>query len=376
MTVVFWLSIAFVLYTYFGYPAWLWLRATWGSEVVHTAPFLGSISIVMVVRNEASILETKLRSLTLLNYPANPPEIIVVSDGSTDRTNDILQEFSRTYGLHIVLSEHPRGKASGLNNALKVARAEVVVFMDVRQQIEPDAVKLLIENFADPKVGCVSGELMLGEYGSVENISGLGLYWKFEKSIRELEGRSGVMIGATGALYAVRRNLLTELPDETILDDVYLPMQVLRQGKWAVFESGARAWDIPNQGTNREIARKVRTLSGNYQLLQLAPWLLSRANPARFEFVSHKLMRLLVPFALCSLLISSFLIQGRLYRVALVMQLFFYGLALFGLINTKPSPAARIADAACTFVVLNAAAVIAFANFVSGRKIVWDSVRR
>jgi poly-beta-1,6-N-acetyl-D-glucosamine synthase len=179
-------------------------------------------------------------------------------------------------------------------------------------------------------------------------------------------------VGATGALYAVRRDLLAEVPVGTILDDVYLPMQVVRQGLRVVFDGRARAWDSPNLGAQREFSRKVRTLYGNYQLLQLAPWLLSWNNPLLFEFVSHKLLRLIVPFALALLLISSILLPGNFYRTVMILQLAFYtlsGLALGRII--KRGILGRIADPSGTFVLLNGAALVALANFVTGRRAAW-----
>jgi len=368
---LFWVAVVLTGYTYLGYPLWLWTRCRWRPRPVRPGPYHGSISIVMVVRNEAAVLEDKLRNLTRLNYPASQTEIIVVSDGSTDRTNDILSEFASSSGLRAIFTVRPRGKAAGLNDAIGSARGDVVVFMDARQEIEPDAVRLLLENFADPEVGCASGELMLGNFRSQEDSTGVGLYWRIEKRIREMEALSGSTIGATGALYAVRRDLLVELPEGTILDDVFIPMHALRQRTRATFDSRARAWDVSNQERRREFARKVRTLTGNYQLLQLAPWLLTSSNPARFEFVSHKVMRLLVPFALGASLIASFLIPGLLYRAALVLQLSFYSLGVWGLLYRKQGPLARIADAAVTLILLNAAATVAFANFVTGRDVAW-----
>jgi hypothetical protein len=199
----------------------------------------------------------------------------------------------------------------------------------------------------------------------------MGLYWRIEKRIRELESASGSVAGATGAIYCARRSLLGPLPEETILDDVLLPMQVIRKGARVVFDSRARAWDTPDLGGSREFTRKVRTLSGNYQLLQLAPWLLSSENAVRFEFVSHKLSRLVVPFALLGLLLASVFLNGPIYRAALVAQLAFYALSLAALGGVKVGPLTRVADAAGTFVVLNSAAAVAFVNFVTGRKAVW-----
>jgi cellulose synthase/poly-beta-1,6-N-acetylglucosamine synthase-like glycosyltransferase len=283
-----------------------------------------------------------------------------------------LREYGRDSRVQVVLNQLSQGKASGLNDAIELAQGEIVVFTDVRQKIEPSAVCRLVENFADPEVGCASGELMLGDPSQGESGKGLSLYWRIEKSVRELEAASGSVVGATGALYAVRRELLTTLPPEAILDDVYVPMQVVRQGKRVVFDERARAWDDPNLGTDREFARKVRTLSGNYQLLQLAPWLLSSSNPIRFEFISHKLMRLVAPLALAALLITSMVLSGSFYRAGLTIQLAFYGLSALALTGVvKRGILSRIADAAGTFVMLNGAAVVAFANFVTGKRAAW-----
>jgi cellulose synthase/poly-beta-1,6-N-acetylglucosamine synthase-like glycosyltransferase len=183
----------------------------------------------------------------------------------------------------------------------------------------------------------------------------------------------GSVVGATGAIYGVRRKLLVNVPDEAILDDVYIPMHVVRRGARVIFDPRARAWDSPDQGTAREFTRKVRTLSGNYQLLQLAPWLLTSANPLRFQFVSHKVLRLVVPFALLATLLASFLTPGVFYRGAVILQLAFYTLSFLGLAHfLRRGPLARVADAARTFVLLNTAAAVAFANFAAGRKVAWE----
>jgi len=324
----------------------------------------------MVVRNEAGVLDRKLRNLLGLNYAAALCEVVIVSDGSNDSTVQILNQHASAR-LHSVVLPEPRGKASGLNEAMKIAANDIVVFTDARQEIEAGALQLLLENFADPAVGCASGELLLGDPQSGEAARGVGLYWRMEKAIRQLEAHSGSVVGATGAFYAVRRNLLVPVPADTILDDVFIPMQVVRQGARVVFDDRAHAWDLANQGTGREFSRKVRTLTGNYQLLQLAPWLLSSKNPIRFEFVSHKLCRLLVPFALAAALVTCAVLRGPFFTSVLVLQLAFYALGLVATVQPGCGLVARGADAAFTFALLNAAALVAFGKFVSGRKPVW-----
>ncbi len=372
MKYLFWPAAGLITYTYVGYACWLWIRLLWRARPVQRGSSTPLVSIAMVVRNEQQFLDTKIQNLMGLDYPEDRCQIIVVSDGSTDQTESILRAYGSNSRIHVILNQLPQGKACGLNDAIDMAQGDIVVFTDARQTIEPHAVRLLAENFADPEVGCASGELMLGDAVRGESSQGLSLYWRMEKQIRKLESASGSVVGATGALYAVRRELLTRVPAGTILDDVYLPMEVVRQGKRVILDERARAWDHPNLGTEREFSRKVRTLSGNYQLLQLAPWLLSPSNPIRFEFVSHKLLRLAVPFALVILLAASFAISAPFYRVVLILQLVFYALSVLALSRlVEGGMLARVADAAGTFVLLNSAAVVALANFVGGRRAAW-----
>ena len=370
---VFWMSATFIAYTYLGYPLWLWIRSRWCRKPVRSGPYIPFLSIIMIVRNEEKVLPRKLRNLLDLNYPDESLEIVMVSDGSTDSTNQILSEHTANPRVRVILNPQQQGKAAGLNAAMSSVRGEIVVFTDARQQIEPDAIRVLVENFADPEIGCASGELMLGDPETGEAEQGMGVYWRIEKAIRELESAVGSVVGATGAIYGVRRKLLVNVPDEAILDDVYIPMHVVRRGARVIFDPRARAWDSPDQGTAREFTRKVRTLSGNYQLLQLAPWLLTSANPLRFQFVSHKVLRLVVPFALLATLLASFLTPGVFYRGAVILQLAFYTLSFLGLAHfLRRGPLARVADAARTFVLLNTAAAVAFANFAAGRKVAWE----
>jgi biofilm PGA synthesis N-glycosyltransferase PgaC len=368
---MFWIAAAALGYTYLGYPLWLWFRSQWSPRPVRRGLVEPVVSAVMVVRNEQAVIAEKIENLLALDYPAERLQIVVISDGSTDGTAAILQQFRSNPRVRVVLKTSSEGKAAGLNDGMKLASGEIVLFTDARQRIESDALRRLMENFADVEVGCVSGELMLGDPERGEAGKGMGLYWRIEKKIRELESASGSVVGATGAIYCVRRALVEPLPEGTILDDVLLPMQVVRKKSRVVFDSEARAWDSADLGQGREFARKVRTLSGNYQLLQLAPWLLTSTNSIRLEFVSHKLLRLAVPFALLALLLSPLFLPQPFYRVALGVQIAFYGLSFAAMAGFKAGPLERVADAGRTFVLLNSAAVVAFVNFATGRKAVW-----
>lgn len=367
MKILFWVSLAVVAYTYIGYFIYLWIRSRVMPHPVRKAPMEPAVSVVIAVHNEEVCLPEKLRNLSLLEYPQNKLEIIIASDASTDRTNSILEAAQQSSPLRIVSvqSSIRGGKAAALSNAIEKATGEILLFTDVRQTIEPSAMRELAANFADPSVGCVSGELMFRR-GS-DNCEGVSAYWRFEKVIRKLEASVGSVAGATGAIYAARRRCVVPPPPGTLLDDVYIPACVARSGLRVVFEPAARAWDSPIAG-NAEFRRKVRTLAGNYQLLQLAPWLLTQANPMRWAFVSHKLLRLAVPFLLVSaLLANTALIATPLYLAFLTGQVCLYVLALLGFVlpfSVMPKPC----SVASAFVLLNAAAFVAPFEYFLHRK--------
>jgi poly-beta-1,6-N-acetyl-D-glucosamine synthase len=370
MKSVFWVSAFLIVFTYVGYPACVYLRARLWPLPIRRASIFPSISIIVAVHNEEHNLPLKLSNLASLLYPADLIEIIVVSDGSTDETNRILSNWRTTSCHPVILGEHV-GKAAALNYGMAEAKNEIVVFTDARQRISPNALENLMMPFADPSIGCASGELMFPKDVAPNSSSGVGLYWRLEKNIRHWEAQAGSTVGATGALYAVRKSLLSPIPFGTILDDVYIPLQVARLGYRVVFEPSAAAWDDLRPNAKQEFQRKLRTLFGNYQLLQVAPWVLGSSNPLRLQFVCHKLFRLLAPFALLGAFLSALWVRQGIYEAAFVVQFVFYGLACLSVFPAKMGIVTRLSNISSAFVVLNTAAAVAFIYFITGRKALW-----
>ena len=363
-------SACLIFVTYAAYPIYMYIRAKLRPLPVHRAPIFPSVTMVLAVRNEEKNLPGKLRNLASLNYPSSLLEIIVVSDGSTDRTADILRDAQNS-GIRILLLPGHQGKANAINHAVAAAHGEIICFTDARQRIATEGLRHLIANFADPAVGCASGALMIGDSHSAPASDGSGLYWHLEKHIRNWEGLSGSTVGATGAFYAVRKENLVSLPVGTVLDDVYIPLHVARQGKRVIFEGSALAWDSLTPTPKQEFRRKVRTLTGNYQLLQSIPWLLTRANPLRFRFICHKLLRLAAPFALVGLLVSTLSIGQGMYEILLALQISLYALAALPLSGARSGIFSRLSNISRAFLVLNTAAAVAFVYFITGKKKVW-----
>lgn len=372
MKPLFWIALALVVYAYAGYPVLLAILHRLRPCPTVFAPLTPSVSIIMAARNEAENLPRKLANLNTLAYPAHLLEIIIVSDGSTDSTNAILTRNAESDPRLVpILLPSSGGKALALNAAFARATGDLLLFLDLRQVVAPHAVAALAGNFADPTVGAVSGELLLLDVEGAPAGDALGLYWRIEKLVRRLESATGSVVGVTGAIYAIRREFFTPLPAGLILDDVLVPMQVARTGHRVLFEPRAIATDRIFAQPGKEFSRKVRTLTGNYQLLKLAPWLLSPAgNPLLFRFLSHKLARLAVPVLLAVMLVSSALAGGWFFHLALLAQLAFYLLAVAGSLSPASKRLKPVAIAH-TFVLLNAAAAVALYNFLTGRDQVW-----
>ncbi|MBU8921893.1 MAG: glycosyltransferase family 2 protein [Bacteroidales bacterium] len=379
----FWISFLFITYTYAGYPFILFLLARFFQVKVHriTPEDPPSISVVIAARNEEANIQKRLDNLLSQDYPAGKMEIIVISDGSNDSTETIVKEYlsagipgnSENPAILLVTHAKNRGKPAALNAGLERATGEIVVFTDARQEFESRAILELIANFSDPRVGAVSGELVFKKDGDTEISTEMGMYWNYEKWIRKTESRIHSVAGATGGIYAARRNLVEALPEPVILDDVLVPMRVVLKGYRTVFESRAVAWDTVSKDLAQEKRRKVRTLLGNYQLIQLMPELLMPGkNPIFFQFISHKFMRLLVPFFLIMMSLSAVMTGEGPYIIFFLATV---ALAIFPLFEKRLSSvplAGKIASVSRAFFSLNYFALLAFLRFIRpGKEDIW-----
>ncbi len=373
MTVLFWISALIVGYVYVGYPCLLAVWARIADRRPLRSPFRGgewpAISIIVAARDEAARLRARVADLLAQDYPGTR-EIVVVSDGSTDRPADALAPL---LGDRVRLIELPAGgKPLALNGGVAASRGEILVFADARQQFAPGALRALVRNFADPSVGGATGELVLDCEQSASSTAvgeGIGLYWRYEKWLRRNEGRVWSVLGATGAIYALRRRCWRPLPAATLLDDVLAPMRAVLDGCRIVFDDEAIAFDRASADAAAESRRKTRTLAGNYQILAQEPrLLLPFVNPVWLQYVSHKIGRLVVPWALVALLVSSIALAPAhpVYAVAMAAQGIFYGGALAGALFEARERFARVAF---TFVMMNVSAVAGLLALRRGREV-------
>jgi len=381
--IIFWVAALLLGYTFVGYP--LLIRA-W-AQLYRQRPIRKewnpTVSIVVVAHNEASRIVRRIENLLELDYDADRLEIVIASDGSGDATVALANTF-RTAGLRVAAFDEHRGKPAVLNDLIPHLRGEIVVLTDVRQSIARNAIRTLLENFADAKVGAVSGELVLtggdkatdgsnagaGNGSPNGSMEGVGFYWRYEKFIRLNESRVDSTVGVTGALYAVRRELFEPIPVDTILDDVLIPMQIVRKGYRVLFESGALASEPLAVSPGVEFRRKVRTIAGNFQLLVQHPWLLNpRANRLWLQTVSHKLLRLLCPACLVLVLVTNlFLLDGLFYQATFALQVMFYAAALIAHLAPQVAGKTPLLSVPHAFCLLNGATVAGFGRFIAGRQ--------
>jgi len=366
LEIIFWLCAAAVVYAYAGYATILAVAARLCKREPKRQPgYTTSASIVICAHNERTIIAARIVELKeMLATSGVPGEIIVVSDGCTDGTADQARKHAGD-NVHVIETLHWQGKSAALSAGCAAAKNEILLFADCRQRWDPGAVRMLLENFADPSIGAVSGDLVLEAQPGV--MAGVGFYWRYEKWLRKKESQIHSTVGVTGAICAVRRALFPCIPPGTILDDVYWPLYVAMQGHRITHEKRAIAFDRLPDRTIDEFRRKVRTLAGNFQLVARLPQvLLPWRNPVWLQFLSHKLLRLLVPWALLVMLASSALLPGQMYRTIFWWQIGFYGLAVLGNIKAVAKQL-RPSAAAASVVVLNAAAWLAFWVWVTGR---------
>jgi cellulose synthase/poly-beta-1,6-N-acetylglucosamine synthase-like glycosyltransferase len=280
-----------------------------------------------------------------------------------------------TAGVHVVARPERRGKACALDDAAALANHEVLVFCDTRQWIEPQALRMLVAPLCDPEVGGVSGTIALaGDGGAVGR--GYGVYWRYETFLRRCESEIDSLLGATGALYAIRRELFESIPADTLDDDLAIPCHALRRGGRIVFEPRARAIDEAPTQAGHEFGRKVRTLAGCFQLFGRERWLFDpRKNPIWLQTMSHKGLRLLGPFCMIAAFVATLALADDLfYTTALVGQIMFYGAAVVGL--AAPRFARRVLAVPSTFVLLQAAVVVGLVRLLTGRQpVTWKTSR-
>ena len=378
---LFWISGGLILYTYIGYPVFLFILSFFKSPHRTKDPNnLPPVSMLIAAYNEEVILEEKLRNCLSLNYPREKLEIIIGSDGSNDRTNEIVQQYEEQ-GIRLISYPIRRGKAAVLNNIVQMAQGEILVFSDANTIYSPDALMLLVQHFGDTWVGGVCGRLvLLNQAGKSEN-RGEQIYWGYENYLKYLEGKIKTVVGANGAVYAIRKKYFKPLPcDKAIMDDFLIPLSIVQQGYDVVYDRDAVAYEFVAPNMKSEFKRKARIGAANFHgIREILPLL----NPTRgfiaIGLWSHKIIRWIVPFLLITIFMANIYILelAPLYKALFAIQVFLYGLGFIAWILDRLNIPLPLLGYPYYFVVVNLALLAGFVKFLTrSQKPVWARVDR
>jgi len=391
-TVLFWLSMAGIIYTYFGYPllvaalASLFPKAEGGQDVTPT------VTLLVAAYNEENVIESKIQNCLAIEYPKNKLQILVITDGSSDRTPQIVEQFAAE---NVLLLHQPerRGKMAAINRALLTIESEIVVFSDANNYYQPQTLRKLLGPFCDSGVGATTGaKLILKGDGSLGESE--GLYWKYESFIKSQESRLGSCTSAAGEILAIRKKLYVTPPEKIINDDFFIAMQILKQGYRLIYVPDAKSIERVSLTAQDEIIRRTRINAGRFQAIALSRKILPFNQPYLiWQIFSHKFLRPFVPFFMIFVAISNVMLLllppgvgslqplGRLfYEVLLALQILFYGLAWLGArpnYQVDPSKFRKMVYLATFLVNSNLAALKGFIQFARGQQShIWDRTQR
>ncbi len=377
---LFWISASLILYTYFFYPCilfvlysasqvrrdWQYLTGRRNRRVPHPQDEqLPSVSLIVAAYNEEKQLPEKILNLRELDYPLTKLEVIIVSDGSDDRTNEILSEVKDNQ-IRTILLPTRKGKANALNSGVAHATNEILVFSDASTLFASNAIDKLVRHFSDPKVGVVCGILKFR--ATAESQQTEGIYWKYETMLRLMEARFGATLTASGAIYALRRQCFQTLSSDTLIEDFVVPMRARRLGYSVIFDPEAKAIEYAAPSVSGEFTRRVRLAVGSFRALgELIR--VPTNTMTRLAFFSHKLLRWIVPFFLIALLLCNILlVKGVLYGVTFLLQFAFYLWAALGYLFRDQMRRIRLGLLGYFWLAMNLAFLVGFWRFLFGRQ--------
>lgn len=378
MIILFWVCAGLILWVYAGYPLLLWLlNRLLPPRAVRLQAIEPKVTLIVSAYNEAEVIRAKIENSLALDYPRALLEVLVISDCSEDGTDDLVREYEDR-GVRLLRMKNRGGKTVGLNAGVPAARGEIIIFSDANAMYHPQTVRKIVRNFADPKVGCVTGESRYNLEGATDSTESENMYWRYELAIKQMESRVGSLVGGDGAIYAIRKALYRPLQPADLSDFVN-PMQISLQHYRNVYEREAISFENGADTFEQEFRRKVRIVARAWR-----GFLRVRAvmNPFRYGFftlqvLSHKLLRWLVPvFMLGALAANAFLLEHPLYLCTGVLQALFYLLATIGWLQAQRESVARVFYVPYYFCLVNYASLLGILSYYRGQNFTtWQTVR-
>ena len=378
--ILFWLTGGIILYAYGGYATCVGVLAHLRPRLARAGAVQPSVSLIVPAYNEAAYIAAKLENSLALDYPNDRLEILVISSGSVDATAEIARQYA-SRGVRTIVQPVRAGKEAAMQVAARQARGEILVFTDANAMLNAEAVGLMVRWFADPEVGCVSGEKRVAPGHGESAGAGEGAYWRYESMLKQLDSAVGSTMGAAGELCAIRAELMTARETDNIIEDFVLSMRVVEAGYRIVHEPGAMAIEDASERFEDVFERRARIAAGGFQSIwRLRSLLDPRRGLVWWQYVSHRVLRWgVVPLLLPLLVALNWtLISVRpIYTATLVAQLGFYGAAVVGWwLRRKPFGRYRLFSLPFFFSAANTAVLIGCARLVTGRQtVLWKRTR-
>lgn len=383
LEIIFWTLLGITFYAYIGYGILIWLmvkiKTSFAKKTALNPDYLPEVTILVAAYNEQECIEEKIKNSLAVDYPKDKLKIAFVTDGSTDKTAEIISQYADIQLFH---KNCRSGKMAAINRVMPLIDTPITIFSDANAMLNPESVKEIVKHFSDDKVGVVAGEKrILKTTGQTAEV-GEGIYWKYESFLKKLDSELYSAVGAAGELYAIRTELFEELEADTLLDDFVLSLKICQKGYVTAYEPNAYATETASLNSAEELKRKIRICAGGFQSAFRLTGLLNPFKNATlpFQYISHRLLRwIIVPFALVLILaINTILVkENQFYLLTFIAQIVFYSMAILGFYYEKMGKKVKVLYIPYYFSMMNYSALAGFKRFLKNQQnVVWEKAIR
>ncbi len=390
LKIIFWLSLIIIFYSYLGYGIvlWIYLKLLTFFTLKKSLPinyydFEPDVTLVIATFNEELIIKEKIENTFKLNYPKNKLKIIVVADGSSDNTVNMIRQFP---GIELYYKPEREGKSAAINRVMPFVTSAITVFCDANTKLNPDSIRELVKHYTIPEIGAVAGEKKVVELSKSKSAAGAGegLYWKYESVLKKLDAQFYTVVGAAGELFSIRTSLYEHVEKNILLDDFIISMKICQKGYRVMYEPKAYATEAPSFSLKEEEKRKIRIAAGGFQSIFILKDLLNvfKYGKLSFQYISHRVLRwLLCPVLLPILFLCNLLIffqsNDTFITLFLIMQSLFYLSAIIGWFFTFRNIKVKFLYISYYFVFMNFAMYLGFFRFINkSQSVLWDKAKR